>query len=50
MPFGVAGDLLKSDVSTNYGRIYTEEYERKLARLDPRHSMPTISFEDGWDI
>ncbi len=50
MPFGVAGDLLKSDVSTNYGRIYTEEYERKLQRLDPRYSMPTISFEDGWDI
>ena len=47
MPFGVAGDLLKSDVSTEYGRIYSDEYERKLARLDPRYHMASIYIEGG---
>lgn len=47
MPYGVAGDLLKSDVSAEYGRIYTEEYEKKLQRLDPRYNMNSIYIEGG---
>jgi hypothetical protein len=47
MPFGIAGDLLKSDVSTEYGTIYSKEYENKLARLDSRYSMPGIYIEGG---
>lgn len=47
MPFGVASDLLKSDVSTQYGRIYSERYELMLQRLDSRYSMSTFSIEGG---
>ncbi len=47
MPFGIAGDLLKSDVSTEYGTIYSREYENKLARLDSRYHMPGIYIEGG---
>ena len=47
MPYGIAADLLKSDVSTNYGKIYADRYESMLQRLDPRYSMPTITFEGG---
>ena len=42
MPYGVAGDLLKSDISANYGRIYSDRYESMLQRLDPRHHTGSI--------
>lgn len=47
MPYGVASDLLKSDVSANYGEVYTQRYETMLNRLDYRYSMPRISIEGG---
>ena len=47
MPYGVAGDLLKSDVSAEYGRVYTERYETMLGRLDPRYHMASIYIEGG---
>lgn len=47
MPYGVAGDLLKTDVSTSYGKIFTEKYEMMLQRLDSRNSMGTFSVEGG---
>ena len=50
MPYGIAGDLLKSDVSTEYGTIYSTRYESMLNRLDTRYQMPSISFEGGVDI
>lgn len=50
MPYGVAADLLKSDVSTNYGAVYSQRYETMLQRLDPRYSMGTISISGGVDI
>lgn len=50
MPYGVAGDLLKSDVSAQYGTIYSTEYERKLQRLDPRYQMSSITIEGGFNI
>ena len=50
MPYGVAADLLKSDVSSNYGQIYAKEFENKLQRLDPRYSMPSITIEGGVDF
>ena len=50
MPYGVAGDLLKSDVSTEYGQVYTQKYETMLNRLDPRNSMGTITVEGGVSI
>ena len=47
MPYGVAGDLLKSDVSTEYGTIYSTRYENMLQRLDPRYQMGSIYIEGG---
>lgn len=50
MPYGVAADLLKSDKSTNYGKIYADRYESMIQRLDPRYSTGMISIEGGVDI
>ena len=50
MPYGVAGDLLKSDVSTDYGTIYSQRYESMIQRLDPRYSMGSIYIEGGVNI
>lgn len=47
MPYGVAGDLLRSDVSADYGRHYSERYEIMLQRLDPRYTMPSVYIEGG---
>lgn len=47
MPYGVAADVLKSDVSNNYGQIYAQRYEYMLARLDHRYNMGMIEFEGG---
>ncbi len=50
MPYGIAADLLKSDISAEYGKIYADRYENMLARLDPRNGMPSIRFEGGVNI
>ena len=50
MPYGVAGDLLKSDVSAEYGNIYSTRYEAMKQTLDPRYQMTTISIEGGISI
>lgn len=51
MVYGVAADLLKSDVSTNYGKVYADRYESMLQRLDPRYSTGgSIVIEGGVDF
>lgn len=50
MPYGIAGDLLKSDVSTGYGSVYSERYELMLQRLDPRYQMASIYIDGGVDV
>lgn len=50
MPYGIAGDLLKSDVSTEYGAVYSARYESMMQRLDPRYSMSSITIEGGVNI
>ena len=50
MPYGVAGDLLKSDVSTQYGSIYSNRYEAMKRELDPRNNMGSISISGGVNI
>lgn len=50
MPYGVAGDLLKSDVSTQYGSIYSERYREMKMELDSRYTMPSITIEGGVTI
>lgn len=47
MPYGVAADLLKSDVSNSYGKIYAERYEEMKMRLDSRYNTGSIEFEGG---
>ena len=47
MPYGVAGDLLKSDVSNEYGAVYSNRYESMLQRLDPRYQMSGIYIDGG---
>lgn len=50
MVYGVAADLLKSDISAEYGSVYATAYETMLQRLDPRNHLPSISIEGGVDI
>lgn len=50
MPYGIAADLLKSDVSVDYGKIYADRYETMLARLDSRYAMTSITIEGGVNV
>ena len=50
MPYGVAADLLKNDVSNNFGNIYAQRYETMLQRLDSRYSMGSVYIEGGIEI
>ena len=50
MPYGVAGDLLKSDVSAEYGNVYATRYEAMKQLIDPRYQMTTVRIEGGYDI
>lgn len=50
MPYGIAADLLKSDVSSEYGSVYASRYESMLNRLDPRYAMSSIYIEGGVSV
>lgn len=50
MPYGIAADLLKSDVSNQYGQIYANRYSELKQMLDPRVSTGSIYIEGGLDI
>jgi hypothetical protein len=50
MPYGIAADLLKSDVSTQYGSVYANRYNEMLQRLDHRYHLPTMYIEGGLDV
>lgn len=50
LPFGVAGDMLKSDPSTNYGAYYSNRYNELKQYLDSRLTNGMITIEDGVDI
>lgn len=47
MPYGIAADLLKSDVSTEYGSIYATRFQSMIQMLDPRYQMNSIYIEGG---
>lgn len=47
MPYGIAADLLKSDVSNEYGSVYAARYESMLQRLDPRYQLSGVYIEGG---
>lgn len=50
MPYGIAADLLKSDISSEYGSVYATRYETMLQRLDTRNSLSSIYIEGGVTI
>ena len=50
MPYGIAADLLKSDVSAEYGNIYAVRYENMKQTLDPRYQTLSIYIEGGVNI
>lgn len=50
MPYGIAGDLLKSDVSAEYGNVYSARYETMLQRLDPRYALSTYTIVGGISV
>lgn len=50
MPYGVAADLLKNDISNNFGNVYSQRYETMLNRLDSRYSIGSVYFEGGIEI
>lgn len=50
MPYGIAADLLKSDVSAEYGSVYATRYETMLQRLDPRYQMTSVYIEGGINV
>lgn len=47
MPYGVAADLLKSDVSNAYGNVYAQRYEQMKQQIDIRYNTGAIEFEEG---
>lgn len=50
LPYGIAADILSTDSSSGYGKVYRDMYESMLSRLDPRYIMPSICIEGGVDI
>ena len=47
MPYGIAADLLKSDISAEYGNVYAARCEQMKQSLDPRYQMQYITIEGG---
>lgn len=50
MAYGVAADLLKSDVSSNYGQVYASRYNERKQMIDSRISEGSIKIEGGLDV
>jgi len=48
-PMGIAGTILMSDISNQFGSVYLNQYEKMLQRLDSRLSETTITFEGNPD-
>lgn len=47
MPYGVAADVLKSDVSAQYGRVYEQAYQNALQMLDINTSEGIYEIKGG---
>lgn len=50
MPFGIAADLLKSDVSSQYGRIYEQRYQQALQMLDIKSNEGSATIVGGINV
>lgn len=49
-PYGIAADILKADVSNQYGVIYANRYKEMLQTLDSRYSNTMVEFDGGIDL
>lgn len=49
MPYGIAADLLSTDVSSNY-QEFRQRYETMLMRLETRNHLPSISIVGGINV
>lgn len=49
MPYGIAADLLATDVSSNY-QEFKQRYETMLMRLETRNHLPTYTVVGGIDV
>lgn len=50
MPYGIAADLLKMDMISNYGRYFYERYQAMLQSIDPRKTKGMVRVVGGADI
>ena len=50
MPYGVAADILKNDMISNYGKYYYERYNEMKQMIDSRIASGLIVAEGGLDI
>lgn len=49
-PYGIAADVLKSDVSNQYGNIYANRYMQLVQMLDSRYSLGSVEIDGGIEI
>jgi hypothetical protein len=47
MPYGIAADILKSDVSAEYGSVYSTRYEYMKQQLELSYTTASIYVEGG---
>lgn len=50
LPYGVAADLLKNDMISNYGKYYYERYNEMKQMIDPRKTTGIVVCEGGLDF
>ena len=50
MPYGVAADLLRSDVSNQYGQVYANRYAELKQNLDPRFNTGGFYIDGGTKV
>ena len=49
-PYGIAADILKADVSNQYGSIYANRYREMIQTLDSRYANTIVEFDGGINI
>lgn len=50
MIYGIASDILRNDVSSNYGAYFTSRYNELKEQLDPRSSQGMFKFVGGVNV
>ena len=50
IPYGIAADLLKMDMISNYGKYFYERYLEMKNGIDSRRTSGRITIEGGYDV